>query len=243
MERIEELKLRGWTSLNKEERDEFRKLVKQQEDISVEERKRRLEEKRNMVTLSRADLDAAIKEGIEQYKLAFRGDSPEGLDEAIKMGQWMKAREETKVTPTAKLRIYRENGLAEPGLIIDWRFKENAFNEISRRYDTPIYQIRVLYNDSVKEYDMPLVKMVEINEYETVDIIEQKVEELELVQGVGRRAYSEKGYNFSSPSFFGTAGKQPGDSFKYIVKKKEIKCKIRRPDGRLLDISADRLNQ
>lgn len=186
-------------------------------------------------------LEAYKKEAIKMYE---KSGGQEAMDEVMKIGKWMKEKKYKPQNHTAKLRVYRADGVSEPGIIIDWRFLKKAFNEDTRKYDIPLYQITVLYDDDTeKTYEIPIQEMTAIQEFEVVEIIKKDVEDQVLVQGRGQKPYTKGGYSFSSPSFFGTKQQMlPGETFDYEVKRQEITCTIKRPNGKVLTLDSSRLN-
>lgn len=199
------------------------------------------------VTIRKTELQAMIDKSINDYKKeavkSFQDDD-EGLDEAKKIGKWIKSKQLKKPNPTASMRVYRADGDSEAGLIIDWKYLKKAFNEETRAFDIDIYRVKVLFDRGEEFVDMPLSQMVQINEFEKVEIIKQETEEKEMITGVGQKAMTQSGYAFSSPGFFGTKGQMTGEDFNYVVKKKDTICTIKRPEGKgTLVLNADRLNQ
>lgn len=246
--------------MNEQEQKEFEELstvVKATGYMSLdsqEKRKRYSElkskftESSEVLSITRGELQAMIDKSVQSYKneakKSFTDSEEEGLDEAKRLGKWIKSKQIKKENPTAKMKLYREDGFSEAGLIIDWKFLKKAFNEETRKYDIDIERITVLYDKGVtKTYEIPLLQLVQINEFETVEIIKQNVEEQEMSQGRGMKAYTKGGYSFSDPGFFGTKGQIPGDSFEYMVTKKEVECTVKRPSGDTLVVNVDRLNQ
>ncbi len=203
------------------------------------------------VTLTKNEIQDMINEGIAAFKKEAKksfDESDEGLNEAKQFGKWIKSKQPKKLNPVASLRLYKEDGLVEDkdaGLIVDWRFIKNAFNEETRRFDTPIYRISVRYDgDKIKNYEVPLGVWTQGNDFEKVEIIKQEVEEQEYSDGFGQLPQKKGGYFYSSPGLFGTKGREiPGETFEYKVYRKEITCTVKRPNGETFVISADRLNQ
>jgi hypothetical protein len=224
----------------------YMSLDSQEKRKRYSELKAQITESNELVSLTKGDLEAMIDKRLNAYKeeakKSFEADD-EGLAEAKSIGKWIKSKTVKKENPTAQLRVYKEDGYSEPGLVIDWKFLKKAFNEESRKYDIDIYRITVLYSKEEKTYDIPLIQLVQINEFERVEIIKQEVEEQELIQGKGRKSYNKGGYNFSDPAFFGTKGQESGESFDYKVVRKDVVCTVKRPNGKTLVINVDRLNQ
>ena len=203
------------------------------------------------VTLSRNEIQQMINEGIAAFKKEAKKsfeDDNEGLSEAKRFGKWIKSKEPVKLNSIASLRVYREDGLVDDedaGLIVDWKFIKNAFNEETRKFDDPLFRLTVRYKgDKMKDYEVLLKNWVQINDFEKVEIIKQQVEEQEYSDGFGQMPEKQGGYSLSSPGLFGTKGsKLPGETFEYKVYRKEITCTVKRKNGETFVIPADRLNQ
>lgn len=228
----DQVRANGFTSLKtKVDRDRYREL------------KAIIDADNTTMTLTKADVEKMIADAVKtagKLKTDFQSDR----DELKKLSEWKPYAAPKLGNPIARLKLYREDGVSEAGLVIDWVYKKMAFDEIKRKYDVPVYQITVLYDSGQKKnYDMELAKLVQIQEHETVEIIKQNVEEQVMVTGRGQRAFTKGGYNFSSPGYFGVKQQAGGESFDFEVHRKEVNVVIQRPNGKTLAIKADRLNQ
>lgn len=224
----------------------YMKLDTHEKRQRYSELKAKSAESTETVTLTKAQVQEMIDKGIAAYKQEAKKNfesSDEGLEEARKLGQWIKSKQPKKQNPTAKLRVFRETGLDKGGLIIGWKFIKNAFNEETRRYDVPLYQITVMYDDETKSYEIPLTQAMQINEFEKVEIIEQKTEPLERVTGIGQKAYNKSGYNYSAPGMFGVKGQQAGETFEFKEWTTETISTVRRPNGKTFTINNEQLNR
>jgi hypothetical protein len=224
----------------------FMSLKTQEQRNRYKELKAKIDAETQPLGVTKAELEKIIDERVKEYKEEAKKlyENVEGLEEAQQLGKWLKSKKPVKENPVAKLRVYREDGLSQPGLIIDWKFKKNEFDEETRKYNIPIYQITVLYDDdSKKTYDIPLISMAEIKEYEEVEIIKQKVEEQEMIVGTGRKAFTKDGYVFSSIPGLDLKPQMPGEAFNYTVTRKDAEVTIKRPNGRTLTLHVSRLNQ
>ena len=229
----------GFMSLDsKEKRDRYREL---KDSYHVEYEK---------FEITKADLNTMLDEAVQRYKQEALKDYKEsGMEEVKKFGEWMKAKQVKEANRKAKLRVYREDGTAEGGVVIDLKFKKNAFNETSRKYDDPIYEVTVLYStgeqkEDIRKVEMRLLDFVASNEFEDVELIDKDETPQVLIQGQGMTAYTNSGYSFSSPGFFGTkAQKEPGEVFDYIVSRNDIFYRVKRPNGDILRLHSSKLNQ
>lgn len=224
----------------------FMKLDTQEKRRRYSELKAKVEDSTVPITLTKAELQEMIDKSIDAYKSEAKKSfesSDEGLEEAKKIGQWIKSKQVKKQNPVAKLRVYREDGLSEGGIIVDWRFVKNVFNEETRRFDVPLYQITVRYETEEKKYELPLTQIMQINEFENVEIIKQDIENVERVTGFGQKAYNKSGYNFSDPGMFGVKGQMSGETFEFKETATNVICTVKRPNGKLLVINNNQLNK
>lgn len=245
------VKANGYTKLDShKKRLRYRELKekvlgeaeKKHEELS-EERGEEPVIKEQSVPLSKVQdmIDKAIRTYKREATTAF--EQVEGMEEIAQIGKWIKAKKPKEQNHTAKLRVFREDGVSDGGIIIDWRFLKNEVDENTRMRNVPIYRIKVLYDGGKeKEYDIPLLEMVQITEFETVEIIKEEVEDLQLSQGKGRKAYTKSGYAYSSPGMFGVKDQGLGEEFDYIAVKNEYTVTVKRPNGETLTLNSTRLN-
>lgn len=228
----DQVRANGFTSLKThKERNRYREL------------KAMIDADNTTMTVTKAEVEKMIADAVKSAQKG-KAQYEDDLAEVRKLSEWKPYQPPKKGNPTAKLKLYRIDGVSEPGLIIDWKFKANRFNEETRKNDIPVYQISVLYDDGEKKtYDIDLISMVQITELEEVEIIEQKVEDQVMVAGKGVKAFTKGGYNFSSPGFFGVKQQAGGEQFDLEVHRQDINCVIKRPNGKTLKIHSSRLNQ
>lgn len=224
----------------------YMKLNTMEKRHRYSELKKKVDGDTETVTVSKNELQAMIDKRIDAYKEEAKRsyvEEADGLDEAKKIGKWIKSKAPKVQNSTAKLRVYREDGMADGGLIIDSKFLKNAFNEESRKYDVPMYRLWVRYDDEqIKEYDVPLSVWSQINEFEVVEIIKKDIVKEEMSRGMGIKPFTKGGYSFSSPGLFSTKEQASGEAFEYIETRDTITCTVRRPSGGTFTIDALRLN-
>ncbi len=206
------------------------------------ELKDKIDKDQELMTVTRGDVQKMIDEGIKAAG-KLKAEHESDIQEVRKLSEWKPYSAPKIGNPTAKLKIFREDGLSEAGLVIDWKYKNMEFNEETRRHDKPIYRITVQYDDGKKkEYDIELVRFAQINEYETVEIIKQDVQEQVMVSGKGQRSFTKGGYNYSAPGYFGVKQQAGGESFDLEVHRKEVNCVVKRANGNTLTLHVGRLN-
>lgn len=238
--RFEELKVRGWKQLSSSERAEYVSLKPKEVSPKGVETK-----KGDTVTITKDELNEVIQKGIlaamEQYKTQMDGVTKDVA--GIRDGKWTKVREVKKGNPTARIKIFREDGDSAPGVLIDWKFLKHGFNEETRRNDILIYRITVLYEGGEKkQFDVPWIDVISGEEFETVEIIKQDIEPQEMRKGFGELPVNKNGYMLSNPGFFGTKQQASDGSFEYVVTRKVVVCTVKRPNGEILVLDASRLN-
>lgn len=251
MNRLQELKQKisevgGFMGLTAEEKKEYQALKAEAEQTPVEPKQTpKNANKEPTITLTKTELQQMIAEGIKEAQ----ANAPAKTYKQ-QVDEWKKAEPEVTRNRTAKIRMYREDAFQDPGLIIDLKdTKKPAFNEETRKHDVLMYKIWVRYDDGqVKEYELPLVQLVQnYNEFEDVEIVDQKEEEQVKVVGKGQMPRTGKGgHKFSSPIMFGIPTRpedNTGETFDLEVRRKFVTVTVKRPNGQLLTINADRLNQ
>ncbi len=239
-ERFEELKKMGLKNLKGELRAEYLSLKDAEAPAKPEQAPS------ETITMTKDQLKEFVASEVARLKDEQAPDkAPEGMEEVLRMGRWMKKRDEKKANSVARLRLYREDGFSEPGLIIDWKFLKMIENPETKVRDVAVYRLSVLMdNGETKLIDVPLLEWVQINEFETVEVIKKDIEVQTKIDGVGHKPYTAGGYSFANPAFFGTKSKVgSGEDFEYAVTRQNINCTILRPNGKTLQINANRLNQ
>lgn len=241
MSRFEELQKKmteagGYLSLSKADQKEY---------SAIKDGLEPPKQKQETITMTKDELAAMMQgivtDAIDKYK--SEQPSLEEIGDAVKVGKWMKARDEKKQNHTANLKIFRLDGDAEAGVMIDKKFLKHGFNEETRKNDIPIYKITVLYdNGETKFHEVNWPEFMATNEFEKVEIIKQTVEPQEMTVGVGQYPASDKGYAFSNPGFFGTKQGKSEGNFDYKVIRQDITCTVKRPNGKTITLNANQLN-
>jgi hypothetical protein len=250
-EKLNEKEVQEFTELKAiVQTDGFMKLDTKEKRDRYRELKEKYDKEFEKVEITKADLQTLLDEAVQRYKQeALKEYKDSGMEEVKKFGQWMKAKQHKEENRRAKLRLYREEGTAEPGLVIDLKFKKNGFNEATRKHDDPIYELSVLYStgeqkEDIRQVEMRLLDFVQINEFEEVEILDKEETPQVLIQGQGRAAYTNSGYSFSAPSMFGTKPqKESGEVFDYIVSRTDMIYRVKRPNGDILRLHSSKLNQ
>lgn len=171
MERFDELKskmkeLGGYMKLPQEEQKEYTALKKAKEAApsnKMEERLAALEKAladKDVENASLREETQKLQDGWKEYK------SPAGQNK------------------TATVKIYKENEDDKGGVIVSVRtFKNNAFDEETRKYNKLIYKANVRYSDKeTKEIEIEAEELAEIREIEKVEVIKENKRKLRKVQ-------------------------------------------------------------
>ena len=147
---------------------------------------------------------------------------------------------------TATVKIYKEDEEQAPGVIIEAKvFKNNAFNEETRKNDKLLYTITVLdEKGDTKDYKIDAEDLSKIKEIEKVEIIKEKSRTLRKVQDYVVSASKDKdGFPkrmLGGGTGYGTSigeGKVPLEVF--MVKSTVT---IRRISGQEFEMDSDNLN-
>lgn len=131
------------------------------------------------------------------------------------------------------------------GIIIDWRFYKKIFNEETRKVDKPVYKIIVLYdNGDKKEYEIEWGQFAAITDLETVEIINEDKKVLAMSQGTVNKAFMDsEGYVWGNhPDGQVKVKGEITTKVPLIVKRHEIICTVKRENGQVFTLNADRLN-
>jgi len=200
MERFEELKVKikeggGYMKLSKDEQSEYSALLKQQKESAPDEESPEFD-KEALDSIIKEHVDAAVarmKEENESLKTEKRN-----LEKEVGLGDWKKHEAAKRENKTATLKVYAEDSNQDPGLVIDYKFIKNDFDENTRRYDKPLYRIDCLLADgSIRQHDVILTDLAQIAERETIEIVEMKTEEQVKSSGKIKVPARKNGYIMS----------------------------------------------
>jgi len=190
-------------------------------------------------TLTESELKRMLKENAKE--------SGRGLERQVKLGDWIEKDDIKKQNKTARMKLYQEDGTSEFGIVVDWKFFKNEYDENTRQYDNAIYSVTVLYPEKgTVIHNMPLLKFAHINNFETVEIIKTDEKKLVKVHGkVTRTPKSREGYSMSSHVSGGT-DMRPEFLGSEMVDLEEVRVEtmvtVKRPSGEELRLNSDRLN-
>lgn len=190
------------------------------------------------ITMSKADLEATIASYMAQNNELKERNAK--LERVNGEAGWKTQTPATVKTHTATLKRWQVDSEKPMGLVVDWKFHKNVFDELSRRHDKPVYKVTLRYDDGTTSVEEILWEdFAKIVETEVVDILDKKVTVLERV--TGKKRTNKKmvdGYLTELPKERASEG--------MIVDLKEtrdeIMMTVKRPNGQVFDISATRLN-
>lgn len=255
-DRFKELQNKGWVNLSKDEREEYKALKDSAggaqstqstyastpngnpifSDGAKELAKTKKEE---TLTLSKAQLDDLIKAKVTEA-MGVKTIGREGQPE-----KWEPYVPPKKPNKTATFRLWRETSDEPYGLIIDWQFHKNIFNEETRKNDMPEYKIKLLYPDgSTVEKKMTWLDFAHITEIERVEIIEENRQKMAMKKGKIRVPIKNNEGYYLSQGLDGSTivGKASSRAVDDVVIKDEVMVKVRRENGQTFSINANRLN-
>ncbi len=255
--RLEELKAIGFKKLKGDERKEYKQLLLEAgnkeesanlvEDVMVVPgegyAKPVSQTAAALLSISEDQLEQIVERAIAA-RLGGRSDMP-----SLNVGMWTPKKPSKPKDLTATLKRYRDDSDSPEGLIIDWKFFKNEYDENTRKYDKPMYKLTIWYpkgqnpSTSKKEVIMPLEQFAAITNRITVKILKQDKEEFELVQGFVRMKEKTKdGYpvvGLNKEIGF------VGDAIPAVVTMHRFTAHIELPreyDSEKLIIPSDRLN-
>lgn len=195
------------------------------------------ERNKKTITLTEDELKQMINEGIS----SFVSSQPK-IDLRAETG-WQEVKEE-KAKKTARMKLYQEDTNSPFGLVVDWKFLKFEYDEETRKRDKPMYEVTVKFDDKEKKIVMALGDFIDINTYETVEILETDSKKVAKSFGKVRQTLQDGGY-YRSP-FPGANGSvnRPlqGEFVDQNVEKIVAFHKIKRENGEILTINNDRLN-
>ena len=242
MDRFEELKKKGWKNLSGDERKEFQKLNVAVDYSAKIPEQNTLAEEDDKITISASELDAKIAVAVAAATQGLQQTNKK-LEQQI-FGGCKETKPTEKPNKMANMRLYRADGDAPYGIVIDWHFLKNVEDELTHRRDKPVYKITVQYDDETKgEFELPLIEFAQIADYETVDIIKEiKTDLVKSFGKVFRAAKNREGYTMTSNVDGSIAGTRTGQMVEMEEHRDEIVCTIKRPNGNILVLNANRLN-
>jgi len=159
---------------------------------------------------------------------------------------WAEYKSPVGENKTATVKIYRKNAESPAGVIVKVIvFKNNEFNEETRKYDKLVYTVTLRYDDGTTEdIKIDAMELSKIREIEKVEIIKENSRTLRKVQEYVPYAEKDReGYPkriLSGGSGYGTSvgtGKVPLEVF---MVKSDVT--VRRNNGQEFEMSADFLN-
>lgn len=159
MSRLDELKQKGWLHLSAPEREEYKALL---ETEAGGQKK----------TVSAAQMSDVIEERTNYIQNPTRlGD-----------GKWQEYHPPKPKNKTARFKLWRADSGEEYGLIIDWHFHKNMFNEETRKHDDPLYIVKLLYSDgTTKDVEMLWRDFAKILDFEICEVVKTDMRKLRKV--------------------------------------------------------------
>lgn len=245
-DRFNELKEKGWRNLDANERGEFQELKKQFEGPTIE----------SVSSVSQASLPAQpteertitvsesqLKSMVQAEVMKHQNTAQQSIVPVFVDGKWKRSEPPKIGNRNATFRRFREDSDSPVGIIVNWRFHKNVFNQETQKTDKPIYKITVLYDDaSTKEFEIEWLEFAKITDIETVEIVEMKKEKEEMSQGRIRLPMwkgNERWIGLDKE----TQARYMTDKMKdLVVFRDRITVTVKRPNGQLYTCNADRLN-
>ena len=236
MTRYDELKAKGWVNLSKDEKEEYQSLKPaDQEKMSV----------------SKEDIQKMVDEAAEKKVEQLRIENAElkqhslSLERQVGLGDWQDVDTNKKRSHTAQFKLWRKDTDQAWGLIVDWKHLRFDYDENSRKYDKDIYKVTLMDDqDNKSEVEMTIKELGEINEKETVQIIDmQKKVQVMSMGKVRRSPKTRDGYTLSpGVNLEGLIRPDGGEWVDQSVTRDLITCTVKRKNGQVFEINANRLN-
>lgn len=241
--RKEELLQKGVNNLSTDEREELANSISNEETLFPETSSEpKAPQDQEVVTMTKGELKGLIGEYVQQA-LGNAKSEARSLQKEIGLGDWKEYKAPEKKNKTARMRLYREDTDQEFGLIIDWKFLKNEYNEDTRKKDIPVYKLTILKGEEKEFINLPLKEFTKINDFETVEILHIDEKVLEKSDGKVRVPRRDKGgYVFSRAVDGIHLGDLTNEEVSLKVFRKRRICTIKRPNGQTLKINSNRLN-
>lgn len=205
------------------------------------------------VTVKKEDLFKMVDEIAEKKMEQLRNENAElkrhgvALEKQIGIGDWQDVGANKKRSHTATFKLWRSDTDKEFGLIVDWKHLRFEYDENTRQHDKDIYKVTLLHaDDSREDVEMPLRAFGAIIDTETVDIMEMdKVQQVAKMGSIKRSPKSRDGYTLSSVPGISSGDLVRPDTGEWVdqlVTRDKITCTVRRKNGQVFKIDANRLN-
>ena len=236
-ERFDELFKRGYKNLDAPTRVEYQALKKK---LAGE---KKAEDKPQPTKPDSDDRIARLERLVE----SLTSENDNLREETAKMQEgWAEYKPPKDANQTATLKVYREDADSEAGVITKLEtFKQNAFNEETRKNDLLIYKIEVTYDDaSTKEFKINAMDFAEMKEVEKVEIVKEdrrtlkKVEDYAVVPNTDKDGFPKRVLD-GGTGYGQNVGSQKVPLEVYMVKSTVV---VKRPNGQEITMEADYLN-
>jgi hypothetical protein len=245
MESFEELKAIGYKNLNMAQRERYSELKAQFEkkEVAPEKEINEVEMIHDISKPSEEDRIARLEKMIEHLS----SENSNLREETSKLQEgWAEYKPPKDQNKTATLKVYQKDSDSPAGLVIKLTtFKNNAFNEETRKNDLLIYNVLVRYDDGTTEdLKIEAVEFAKIQEIEKVEIVGEDRRILKKVDGfVPMPEYDKQKYpkrTLDGGSGFGRSigsGQVPLEVFRV-----ESTVTVKRKNGQEFQMEADYLN-
>ena len=242
--RFDELKIKGWVNLSKDEKEEYQSLKPATQEATI------VSEEEN-VTLSKSELRRMMESVAEDKISTLKMENAElkqhslSLEKQVGLGDWQDVDVNKKRSHTAQFKLWRKDTDQVWGLIVDWKHLRFDYDENSRKYDKDIYKVTLMDDQGNKsEVEMTIKELGEINEKETVQIIDmQKKVQVMSMGKVRRSPKTRDGYTLSpGVNLEGLIRPDGGEWVDQSVTRDLITCTVKRKNGQVFEINANRLN-
>lgn len=232
MDRLQELKQKGWKNLNGDERKEFQRLDAETPTVAPADTRSADD---GTVTIRKDDLKAMIADEVSKATQTLQ-QANRSLERQAGMGNYQPYKPPKEKVYTATLRKYRSNTDEPFSLITDWKHLRFDYNELSRKHDKDIYKVKLRGMDgSEKWVEMPLEDMNLVNDFETVTILKKTNDMKQRIHGYTYKKYMDKdNYIYSDRP---TAERVP-----LIELKDDFTCEVQLENGDKITLPESRLN-
>lgn len=235
--RFDELKAIGFKNLKGDERNEYQTLLA--------EESKKLEAEFTAPPIPN-------DEGMAEQKITFTKEGLMKMLEEIKKDaiagvvkdrdtEWQPFVPGANRKFTATIKTYQKDSKSPKGLVVDWKRLRTDQDPETKKRNLDIYEVTILHNDGKTDtMEIEIKDFAMFNEHEVVEIVSIEERPMQMKQGEVKAARVDRDDlgNELVMSDVKTDRKVP-----LIVIKDDPIATIKRPNGQLLKIKVNRLNQ
>jgi len=241
MDRLEQLKLKGWLHMDKMERAEY-KLLKErpvQDEVTTVETAPAESPIKTDVNEVSDEVVTMKKSSLMKMMEDIKNDAKSGVEKFRDL-EWQEYTEPKRKNYTATLRVYQKDTISPKGLIVDYQRLRTDLDDETKKRNMDIYQLTIRYDDgNLEKVEVPIREFVNFNQYETVEILEFHNRKMAMKQGEVNKSRTSRD---STGNEMILSDEKTGEKVPLMVLRDETECKVKRANGQVFIINVSRLN-